>query len=120
MSCGARRRGGPAPPTSEGGAVTVMSEAERVAYREKLFADIRAKQPRFRTALREDALFFAQYLLEEPKPTTRLGIALLALRLAWTTDAFLGLALYRLRARLLALQIPLLPEILHRLSMLWC
>jgi serine acetyltransferase len=44
----------------------------------------------------------------------------LALRLAWTTDAFLGLAIYRLRAALLARQIPILPEILHRLSMLWC
>ena len=109
-----------AAPPPEIPAEAFASPAERAALRQKLFADIRAKHPSFRIAVREDALFFAHYLHEEAPPSTRLGIALLALRLAWTTDAFLGLALYRLRAALLARSIPILPEILHRMSMLWC
>jgi serine O-acetyltransferase len=93
--------------------------AERAAIRDRLFREIRARHPGFRVAIREDALCFAHFAHEQP-PTTPLGVVLLALRLAWTTDAFLGLALYRVRAALMARQIPILPEILHRLSMLWC
>jgi len=39
-------------------------------------------------------------------------------RLAWTSDAFLGQALYRSKARLQALGVPILPRIAHRLAML--
>ena len=43
-------------------------------------------------------------------------VLLEALRLAWTSDAFLGQALYRAKARLLRAGVPALPRILHRLA----
>ncbi len=39
------------------------------------------------------------------------------LRLAWVSDAFAAQALYRIKARLQALGIPVLPRIAHRLAM---
>ena len=42
-----------------------------------------------------------------------------ALRLAWTSDAFAAQILYRLRVRLADLGVPVLPRILHRLSILF-
>jgi len=38
-------------------------------------------------------------------------------RLAWVSDAFLGQALYRLKARSQALGLPILPRLAHRLAM---
>jgi serine O-acetyltransferase len=40
-------------------------------------------------------------------------------RLAVVSDAFLAQALYRAKARLQALRVPLLPRLLHRLAMMW-
>jgi serine O-acetyltransferase len=99
---------------------TPLTEAERDEIRRNLFASIRGRHPELRAALREDARFFSQQLMEERPVATRLELLYTILRLAWTTDAFLGLAIYRVRTRLLAYQVPVLPEILHRLSMLWC
>ena len=39
------------------------------------------------------------------------------LRLAWVSDAFLAQALYRAKARMQALGVPVLPRIAHRLAM---
>ena len=39
------------------------------------------------------------------------------LRLAWVSDAFLAQALYRVKARLQALGVPVLPRLAHRLAM---
>jgi serine O-acetyltransferase len=38
-------------------------------------------------------------------------------RLAWTSDAFLAQALYRAKARMQALGVPILPRLAHRLAM---
>jgi serine O-acetyltransferase len=48
------------------------------------------------------------------------GLALLkeALSLAWNSDAFLSLLLYRVRVRLLVHNVPLVPAILHRLCII--
>jgi serine O-acetyltransferase len=43
-------------------------------------------------------------------------VALEALRLIWFSDAFVGQVLYRARARLAALGVPVLPRVLHRLT----
>jgi serine O-acetyltransferase len=40
-----------------------------------------------------------------------------ALRLAWASDAFLAQMLYRAKARLQALGVPVLPRLLHKLAM---
>jgi serine O-acetyltransferase len=42
------------------------------------------------------------------------------LRLTWQADAFAAQVAYRLRARLHALRVPLLPRVLHRLSVALC
>jgi serine O-acetyltransferase len=39
-------------------------------------------------------------------------------RLAWVSDAFMAQALYRVKARLQALGVPVLPRIAHRLAMI--
>lgn len=39
------------------------------------------------------------------------------LRLVWASDAFLALALYRVKARLQALGVRVLPRLAHRLAM---
>jgi len=52
----------------------------------------------------------------EPKPTTRLGKILTAVRLCWKTDAFAGLLLYRLRMTLSHARVPILPRLLHHLT----
>ena len=48
---------------------------------------------------------------------SRTDAALQALRLIWVSDAFLAQALYRLKARLQAPRVPVLPRIAHRLAM---
>jgi serine O-acetyltransferase len=63
-------------------------ESERAMWRA-----IRAQHPHLREALLADA------------------------RLAWVSDAFLGQAMYRIKARLQALGVPVLPRIAHRLAM---
>ena len=40
------------------------------------------------------------------------------LQLMWSSDAFLGQALYRAKARLQALGVPVVPAVLHRLAMM--
>jgi serine O-acetyltransferase len=48
---------------------------------------------------------------------SNLDAASQALRLAWVSDAFLAQALYRAKARLQALGVPVLPRMLHKLAM---
>ena len=49
---------------------------------------------------------------------SRADAAVQILRLAWVSDAFLAQALYRLKARLQALGVPVLPRVAHRLAMI--
>jgi serine acetyltransferase len=49
-----------------------------------------------------------------PDPT---GAWARVLRLAWESDAFLALMLYRAKARLQSLGVPVLPRLAHRLAM---
>jgi serine O-acetyltransferase len=79
---------------------------------------IRAQFPGLREALREDARVTAQHRGERHEFRSRLDIALQILRLAWVTDAFLAQALYRVKCRLQARGVPVLPRLAHRLSML--
>ncbi len=50
--------------------------------------------------------------------TTRPDAAVQILRLAWGSDAFLAQMCYRAKARLLALGVPVLPRVFHRLAMM--
>lgn len=78
----------------------------------------RARFPRLREALIADAQVTAAHRGERPEFRSRADTALQILRLMWVSDAFLAQSLYRLKARLQALGVPVLPRLAHRLAML--
>jgi serine O-acetyltransferase len=82
-----------------------------------LWREIRARHPRLREALVADARVTAHYRGERSDFGGRVDLALQIARLAWVSDAFLAQALYRVKARLQALGVPVLPRVAHRLAM---
>lgn len=78
---------------------------------------LRARHPRFWAAVREDARVTALHRGERHEFSSGLDAAGQALRLAWASDAFLAQMLYRAKARLQALGVPVLPRLLHKLAM---
>jgi serine O-acetyltransferase len=93
-----------------------MSTAEQTITRESLMRDIRARHPRFREAMVADAAVWALYRGERSQFHGRLDTLLQILRLLWSSDAFLAQSLYRAKARLQALGVPILPRLCHRLA----
>jgi serine O-acetyltransferase len=79
---------------------------------------IRAQHPRLRVALPADARVTAHHRGERHQFRSPLDTAAQIVRLAWVSDAFLAQALYRVKARLQALGVPLLPRLAHRLAMM--
>ena len=79
---------------------------------------LRKRHPRLREALTEDARVTAHYRGERHDFRGGLDTALQIARLCWVSDAFLAHALYRVKARLQALGVPLLPRLAHKLAML--
>jgi serine O-acetyltransferase len=75
-----------------------------------------AQQPRFFTALVADAKINAAARGERAEFRGRLDALLQAVRLMWVTDAFFALALYRAKARLQVLGVPMLPRLFHHLA----
>jgi serine O-acetyltransferase len=90
-----------------------VSEDPRTAF----WRAVRARHPRLREALTADARVTAAYRGERHEFRSRLDAAIQIARLAWVSDAFLAQALYRVKARLQALGVPVLPRIAHRLAM---
>lgn len=80
---------------------------------------VRARHPGLRHALVADARWTITARGEEGDFRPGLATALQVLRLMWVSDAFLAQALYRAKARLQALGIPVLPRIAHRLAMVF-
>lgn len=78
---------------------------------------LRARHPRLREALPADARMTALHRGERHEFRSRADAIGQILRLAWVSDAFAAQALYRIKARLQALGIPVLPRIAHRLAM---
>ncbi len=78
---------------------------------------LRAQHPPLRVALAADARTTALNRGERFEFRSGLDTALQILRLAWVSDAFLGQALYRVKARLQAFGVPILPRIAHKLAM---
>jgi serine O-acetyltransferase len=74
----------------------------------------RRRQPRFSRAVIADARVTAANQGREVPAAERGAMLFLVLRLAWETDAFLGLMIYRAEARLRSLGVPVLPWILRR------
>jgi serine acetyltransferase len=97
--------------------VTVGRKTNR-PYWDALLVDRRSKQPRFFAAVVADAKITAAAHGERSEFRGRADAVLQALRLAWTSDAFLAQVLYRAQSRLDALGIPVLPRLAHRLAMM--
>ena len=85
---------------------------------ESLMRGVRARHPRLGEALVADAAVTAEHRGERYEFRSRLDAALQILRLIWASDAFCAQALYRLKARLQALGVPVLPRLCHRLAMI--
>ena len=77
----------------------------------------RGLHPGFRAAVSADAKITCASRGERSDLEPGLDTFLQAVRLAWESDAFLGQVLYRAKARLQALGVPVLPRLLHRAAM---
>jgi len=80
-------------------------------------AAIRARHPGLREAIVGDARVTAEHRFERHEFRGPLDTLVQVVRLMWTSDAFLAHALYRLKARLQALGVPLLPRLAHKMAM---
>ncbi len=81
-------------------------------------AHVRSQHPRFVEAVLADARISLAYRGEPSDFGGTLDGLAEALRLALVSDAFLGQVLYRAKARLQALGVPVLPSVCHRLAMM--
>jgi serine O-acetyltransferase len=94
-----------------------MSSQATKAERKDLWKRLHSRQPGFRIAVTEDLRVSSLHRGEGFEPRGGLHLAWRALRLCWVSDAFFAQVSYRLRMRLLARRVPILPRLLHRLSM---
>lgn len=92
----------------------MSGETERRAF----WRERRAQHPSLRAALLADARITALYRGERHEFRSRADAALQLLRLAWVSDAYAAQALYRLKARLQAIGVPIVPRLAHRLAMI--
>jgi serine O-acetyltransferase len=98
-------------------AMTATDQDSTTESREAVWREIRSRHPRLLEALAADARVTALYRGERHDFRGSIDLALQIARLAWVSDAFLAQALYRTKARLQALGVPILPRIAHRLAM---
>jgi len=85
---------------------------------DRLWADVRARQPRFSTAIVADARITAARRGDRFEFGSPAEAAVHILRLAIVTDSFLAQCCYRAKVGCQARRIPLIPRILHRLAMI--
>jgi serine O-acetyltransferase len=74
---------------------------------------LRARRPSLRRAVREDVRAFLAHRFETGGQG-RLATAFHMLRLSWKSDAFLAVLLYRIRAWLEGVGVPILPTLIHK------
>jgi serine O-acetyltransferase len=86
--------------------------------RDELWQEIRAGHPGFWAAVVADAQVTARHRGERGEFGSRLDALAQVARLAWCSDAFAAHVLYRAKARLQALGVPLVPRVLHRLAIM--
>jgi serine O-acetyltransferase len=87
------------------------------AQQKEFWRALHARHPRLREALVADARVSALYRGERHEFRSGLDAAGQILRLAWVSDAFLAQVLYRVKARLQAIGVPVLPRVAHKLAM---
>jgi len=95
-----------------------MSARPDNKVRKAFMRQLHARQPGFRLAVAEDARVTCAHRGERSEFTSGRDTLRQALRLIWVTDAFGAQVAYRLRARMSARGIPVLPRLLHRFSMM--
>jgi serine O-acetyltransferase len=93
-----------------------MATGPDAVERRAFWRALRARHPPLRLALAADAKLAAMYRGERFEYRSRIDAALQMLRLAWVSDAYLAQALYRVKARLQARGVPVLPRLAHRLA----
>jgi serine O-acetyltransferase len=86
--------------------------------RTSVWRAIRARFPGLREALIADARITARFRGDRYEFRGPVDTAAQLVRLAIVSDAYLGQALYRVKASLQARGVPLLPRIAHRLAMI--
>ena len=74
---------------------------------------LRARRPSLRRAVREDVRAFLAHRFETGGQG-RLATLFHMLRLSWKSDAFLAILLYRIRAWLEGVGVPILPTLIHK------
>lgn len=77
---------------------------------------IRARHPGFVEAVLADARITSAHRGQPLAGRSRGRVMLVALQLAWESDGFLAQAMYRAKARLQGLGVPILPRLFHRLA----
>jgi serine O-acetyltransferase len=82
--------------------------------RRELRRRLRASRPPLGKAIREDGRAFITHRFETAGPG-RLEAAFHLFRLAWKSDAFLAVLLYRIRVWLEGVGFPILPTLIHRI-----
>jgi len=86
---------------------------------EQFWSELKGRHPALREALLADARITAHYRGERHEFGSRADAARQMLRLALVSDAYLGQALYRVKASLQRRGVPVLPRIAHRLAMVF-
>ena len=81
-------------------------------------AEVRAQHPPFFAALIADARMTAAYRGDRHEFRSRFDALTQAVRLMWASDAFAAHALFRAKARLQSLGVPILPRLAHHLAMM--
>jgi serine O-acetyltransferase len=94
-----------------------MTQGSPRDERSRFMASVRARFPGFKDAVLADAKITARHRGERHTFTSGGDAVGQVLRLMWVSDAFAALVLYRLKARMQARGIPVLPRLAHRAAM---
>ncbi len=84
---------------------------------QQVWREIHAAHPQLREAVVADALIALRFRGEGEDFASPFDALRHIVRLAWRSDAFLAQVLYRIKCRMQARGIPVLPRIAHRLAM---
>jgi serine O-acetyltransferase len=94
----------------------MSTPTENPIDRAEFWTALRARHPRFWLAVIADARVTAMHRGERHEFRSRLDELSQVARLAWVSDAFGAQMLYRAKARLQTLGVPVLPRLAHRLA----
>jgi serine O-acetyltransferase len=83
----------------------------------EVMKEVRARHPKLSDAIVADARITAGYRGERAKFRSRADLVVQTLRLMIVSDAFLAQVCYRVKARLQARGVPVLPRLAHRAAM---